>query len=142
MENIQSSESKASTGNSPESFLGCGNGPADFCEGSKVSFEESWQFIVKVGLTAHRYGSTPGRLETFLVDLSKKFGYQGVFRSTPSNIVFALRKSPDSPQHVEFIATPPPGVDLDKLARLGDLLNELKTGELSLADSDAERAAS
>jgi len=76
-------------------------------------------------------------LESFLLSLSKKFGYEGVFRSTPSDIVFALREGPESPQRVEFIATPPPGVDLDKLARLGDLLNELKAGNLSLADSPA-----
>ena len=134
---MQSSESKASTGNSPESLLGRGDGPAEFSEGSKVPFEEAWQFIVKVGLAAHRYGSTAGRLETFLVGLSKKFGYQGVFRSTPSDIVFAVRKSPDSPQRVEFIATPAPSVDLDKLARLGDLLQELQAGTLTLADSAA-----
>ncbi len=132
---MQSSESKATTGNSLESLLGRGDGPAEFSEGSKVPFEQAWQFIVKVGLAAHRYGSTAGRLETFLVGLSKKFGYQGVFRSTPSDIVFAVRKSPDSPQRVEFIATPAPGVDLDKLARLGDLLQELQAGTLTLADS-------
>jgi uncharacterized membrane protein YjjP (DUF1212 family) len=137
MENMQSSESKASTGNSPESLLGRGNGPAEFSEGSKVPFADAWQFIVKVGLAAHRYGSTAGRLETFLVGLSKKFGYQGVFKSTPSDIVFAVRESPDSPQRVEFIATPAPGVDLDKLARLGDLLQELQAGTLTLADSAA-----
>ena len=102
-----------------------------------VSFEDAWRFIVKVGLAAHRYGSTAGRLESFLVGLSKKFGYEGVFKSTPSDIVFAVRESPDSPQRVEFIATPPPGVDLDKLARLGDLLQDMQAGTLSLADSVA-----
>ena len=32
-----------------------------------------------------------------------------------------------------------PGVDLDKLARVGDLLNELEAGTLSLADTFARR---
>jgi len=109
----------------------------EFHAPSKVSFEESWQFIVKVGLAAHRYGSTAGRLESFLSGLSKKFGYEGVFRSTPSQIVFGLREGPGAPQRLEFVATPAPGVDLDKLARLGDLLNELKAGTLALADSPA-----
>ncbi len=59
---MQSSESKSSTGNSPESMLGRGDGPAEFSEGSKVPFEQAWQFIVKVGLAAHRYGSTAGNL--------------------------------------------------------------------------------
>ena len=60
---------------------------------SKVSFDEAWQFIVKVGLAAHRYGSTASRLEFFLLGLSNKFGYEGVFRSTPSEVVFGLRES-------------------------------------------------
>jgi uncharacterized membrane protein YjjP (DUF1212 family) len=51
--------------------------------------------------------------------------------------VFAVRESTDSPQRVEFIATPAPGVDLNKLARLGDLLQEVQAGTLSLADSAA-----
>jgi hypothetical protein len=54
MEEMQSSKSKASTGNSPESLLGRGSGLAEFSEGSKVlPFEEAWRFIVKVGLAAH-----------------------------------------------------------------------------------------
>ena len=78
--------------------------------------------------------STAGRLEFFLLGLSNKFGYEGVFRSTPSEVVFGLREGPDSPQRLELVATPAPGVDLDKLARLGDLLNELKAGTTRLAD--------
>lgn len=102
-----------------------------------VDFAEAWKFIVKVGLAAHRYGSTAGRLEGFLKDLSAKFGYEGTFRSTPSDIVFALRETPASPQRLELISTPAPGVDLDKLARLGDLLQEVQDGRLSLAESSA-----
>jgi uncharacterized membrane protein YjjP (DUF1212 family) len=102
---------------------------------AKVSFEDAWGFILKVGVAAHGYGSTATRLESFLKDLSKRLGYQGVFRSTPSDILFALREGPKMPQRVEFIATPAPNIDLDKLARLGDLLKELKTGTLSLADA-------
>jgi uncharacterized membrane protein YjjP (DUF1212 family) len=135
MENMQSSESQASTGNSPESSLGRGRAPAEFSEGSKVPFEDACRFIIKVGTAAHNYGSTATRLESFLAGLSKKLGYPGVFRSTPSDIVFALREGPESPQRVEIIAMQAPGVDLDKLARVGDLLNELETGTLSLADA-------
>jgi uncharacterized membrane protein YjjP (DUF1212 family) len=104
---------------------------------SKVSFEDAWRFIIKVGVAAHRYGSTATRLESFLVGLSKRFGYQGLFRSTPSEIVFALREGSDLPQRVEVIATPAPDVNLDKLARLGDLLNEYNGGTMSLTEASA-----
>jgi uncharacterized membrane protein YjjP (DUF1212 family) len=116
-------------------LLGRGRAPAEFSEGSKVPFEDACRFIIKVGTAAHNYGSTATRLESFLAGLSKKLGYPGVFRSTPPDIVFALRDGPESPQRVEIIAMQAPGVDLDKLARVGDLLNELETGTLSLADA-------
>ena len=106
-------------------------------EGSKVPFDDAWRFILKVGVAAHKYGSTSTRLETFLTGLSKKMGYVGVFESTPIEIVFALKESKDSLQRIEFMATPPPDTDLDKLARLGDLLNEIDAGTLSINDADA-----
>jgi uncharacterized membrane protein YjjP (DUF1212 family) len=102
---------------------------------SKVNFDEAWHFILKVGLAAHKYGSTSTRLEYFLLSLSKRMGYQGVFKSTPVEIMFGLRETSDSPQRVEVMATPPPTIDLDKLARLGELLNEIKEGSLSVSDA-------
>ncbi|MGS0693355.1 hypothetical protein [Shewanella sp. 0m-4] len=57
----------------------------------KIAFDDALQFIIKVGLAAHKYGSTASRLQSFLVSLSSKFCYCGVFRSTPSEIIFALR---------------------------------------------------
>ena len=108
-----------------------------FSKGSKVSFDDAWGFIKKVGIAAHKYGSTSARLESFLVHLSKSFGYRGVFRSNPSEIVFALRETPESPQRVEVIATSAPDVNLDKLARLGDLLKEYSTGTMSLKEAYA-----
>lgn len=106
-------------------------------ERSKVPFEDAWRLILKVGVAAHGYGSTAIRLESFLVGLSKRLGYQGVFRSTPSDMVFALREGPESPQRIEVIATPAPNIQLDKLARLGDLLEEIEAGTLSLAEASA-----
>ncbi|MCA6078962.1 threonine/serine exporter family protein [Fulvivirga sedimenti] len=105
-------------------------------EGPKVSIDDAWRFILKVGEAAHRYGSTSGRLEVFLTSLAKGFGYQGEFKSTPVEIRFGLRETPDSQQRVEVMATPPPDFDLDKLARLGDVLKEIKAGTLSVNDAD------
>ncbi len=104
-------------------------------KGSKVSFDDAWGFIKKVGIAAHKYGSTSARLESFLVDLSKGFGYRGVFRSNPSEIVFGLWETPESPQRVEVIATLAPDVNLDKLAQLGDLLKEYSTETMSLKEA-------
>jgi len=104
---------------------------------SKVSFDDAWRFILKVGMAAHKYGSTSGRLESFLTSLARGFGFQGEFKSTPVEIRFGLREAPDSQERVEVMVTPPPDIDLDKLARLGDVLNEIKAGTLSLNDANS-----
>ncbi|MFC2147118.1 MAG: threonine/serine exporter family protein [Eudoraea sp.] len=101
----------------------------------KVPFDEAWHFILKVGVAAHKYGSTSNRLESFLTSLANRMSYQGVFKATPVTITFALRESPDTLQRVEIIATAPPNIDLDKLARLGDLLKEIETGKLSMTEA-------
>ncbi len=106
-----------------------------FYASSGVSFDEAWRFILKVGVAAHKYGSTSTRLESFLSGLSVRLGYQGVFKSTPTEIAFALKETPDSEQRFEVVATPLPDMDLDKLARLGDLLNEIEAGTLSIRDA-------
>jgi uncharacterized membrane protein YjjP (DUF1212 family) len=110
---------------------------SELTKGLKVPFEEAWRFILQVGLAAHRYGCTATRLESFLAGLSKQFGFSGVFRSTPSEIICALREAPEVPQRVEVLATPAPGMDLDKLARLGELLNELKAGVFTMEEASA-----
>ena len=105
---------------------------------SKAPFEDAWRFIIRVGTAAQRYGSTATRLESFLSLLSSRFGYPGVFRSTPSGILFAMRERPESPQRIELVATAEPGVDLDKLARLGDTLSALMADTLTLADAEKQ----
>jgi len=105
-------------------------------EGSEVSFDDAWRFILKVGVAAHKYGSTANRLESFLTSLAKGFGYQGEFKSTPVEIRFGLRETPDSQERVVVMPTAPPDMDFDKLARLGDVLNNIKAGTLSINDAD------
>ncbi len=41
---------------------------------TKVPFEDAWKLLLKVGVAAHKYGSTSNRLEIFLANLSKKMG--------------------------------------------------------------------
>jgi len=108
---------------------------SNFFGGAKVSFDEAWEFILKVGAAAHQYGSTSTRLEYFLSGLSDKLGYQGVFKSTPVEITFAMRETPKSVQRIEIMSLPTPNTDLDKLARLGDLLKEIDEGKVSIADA-------
>ncbi|RXP60929.1 hypothetical protein EC396_04550 [Lutibacter sp. HS1-25] len=107
-----------------------------FVTSPKVPFDDAWNFLMKVGLAAHKYGSTSGRLEFLLKSLAKDFGYNGKFKSTPVEIRFGLLKASEIQMREEIVATQPPSIDLDKLARLGDVLNEIKAGYLSLNDAE------
>jgi uncharacterized membrane protein YjjP (DUF1212 family) len=69
-------------------------GPAD------PDFGHVYRFIITLGEAAHGYGSTATRLEEFLSRLTETFGYSGVFRSTPTEIVFAIQQGPGQPQRV------------------------------------------
>ena len=57
------------------------------------AFDEACDFIIKLGEAAHGYGSNAGRLEVYLSRLTAALGFQGVFRSTPTEIVFAFQEN-------------------------------------------------
>ncbi len=100
-----------------------------------VPFDEACRFIIKVGVAAHGYGSPAARLEAFLARLTAAFGYRGVFHSTPTNMVFAFQEKEGQWQHVYLATMPGTGLDLDKLARVGDLIETVAAGEVSVADA-------
>ncbi|GAB4517159.1 MAG: hypothetical protein Tsb0019_16830 [Roseibium sp.] len=104
-------------------------------DGNQVPYDEAVRFIVRVGVAAHGYGATAIRLELVLSELTRFFGLEGVFRSSPSEIIFAFRETPGAAQRVEIVPTFPPDVQLDKLARLGELLGELPESRFSLAEA-------
>ena len=62
------------------------------------SFDEACRFIIKVGTAAHGYGSNAARLEWFLSRLTEALGFHGVFRSTPTEVVFAFQEDEAQPQ--------------------------------------------
>jgi len=98
-------------------------------------FDDAWQFLLKVGEAAQRYGSTAPRLQAFLQGLAQSFGYEGVFQANPANIVFALREAAGRTQRIEILRVGAAGLDLNKLARLGDLLNDVGAGRVSLREA-------
>jgi uncharacterized membrane protein YjjP (DUF1212 family) len=99
------------------------------------SFDEAFSFIVKLGKAAHGYGSTATRLGAFLSRLTRTLGYDGVFRSRPTEIVFAVREDESSPQRIHLVTMPGTGLDLNRLAVVGELVDEMESGEISLADA-------
>ena len=58
----------------------------------EYNFDEACRFIIKLGEKVHGYGPNAARLEWYLSRITKILGYEGIFRSTPDQIIFAFSK--------------------------------------------------
>ena len=96
-------------------------------------FDEACDFIIKLGEAAHGYGSTAGRLEVYLTRLTAALGYCGAFRISATDMICAFQEDEHQPQQMHMRILPGAGLDLSKLALVGDLVDALKTGEISLS---------
>jgi len=102
---------------------------------ARKSFDEAFRFIIKLGTAAHGYGSTATRLEAFLKRLTKRLGYEGVFQSRPTEIVFAIREDESKPQQIHVASMPGTGLELNRLAVVGELVDSIESGKISIADA-------
>ena len=105
---------------------------------NESAFDQACRFIISVGKAAHSYGSTTSQIETYLAHLVAALGYEGTFRATPTEILFAFREHPDAPQRIELIALPAPGQELNRLARLGELVTAVEVGKISIAQANRQ----
>ncbi len=99
------------------------------------SIKEAYRFIIKLGLAAHNYGSTSAGLETYLTRLTSTLGYHGTFTSTPNEVIFAFQEKEDQWQKLHLVTKPGTGSDLDKLARVGDIVASVEAEEISISDA-------
>jgi len=98
-------------------------------------FDQACHFMVEVGKAAHGYGSSASRIETYLAHLAAALGYQGTFRATPTEILYAFRKDSASPQQIQLEDVPPSGWNLNRLAKLGELTSEVETSQVAVAEA-------
>jgi len=101
-----------------------------------VAFEEACGFIIKLGKDAHSYGSTTGNLEKSLSSITQSFGFHGSFQITPGEIIFAFQEDESHPQRIHLTNLPFCGLDLDKLAKVGDLMDAVIGGSISLTEAN------
>lgn len=99
-----------------------------------VAFEEACGFIIKLGVAANGYGSTAGRLELYLTRLTEALGYRGAFRISTSEIICAFQEEDNQPQQIQMVILPPAGLDLSKLALVGELVDKLEAGQISFSE--------
>ena len=99
-----------------------------------ANFDVACAFIIKLGEAAHGYGSTVGRLEVYLTRLSAALGYHGAFRISSTEMICAFQEDEYQPQHMHMRVLPDAGLDLSKLAMVGELVDMLEAGEISLSE--------
>ena len=103
----------------------------------KPDFDEACRFIIKLGEQVHGYGPNAYRLEIYLNRITRALGFEGVFRSTPSEIYFAFSKDGSQWQKVHVSAMAGTGTELNRMAKVGELVNDLENSKLSLAEASA-----
>ena len=99
------------------------------------AYDKSCRFIIKLGIAAHGYGPSTARLEFYLNRVVESLGFCGVFRSTPSNITFAFSKKGQVWQRTHIARVSVGGYNMAKLSYVGDLVDKLTSGELSLSEA-------
>jgi uncharacterized membrane protein YjjP (DUF1212 family) len=101
----------------------------------KPGFDDSFRFLIKLGTLVHGYGPNAVRLEAYLSRVATALGFQGVFRSTPTLIYFALTREGESWQRTHLAAVSGPGLELNRLARVGGLVDAVEAGEISILEA-------
>lgn len=99
-------------------------------------FDDAFSFLVKLGKAAHRYGASSERTTVFLTNLAETLGYKGDFVATPTGMIFAIEQE-GRPQRQQIVRLAGPGLDLDKLARVGEITAHMTAGRISLEEAAA-----
>ena len=98
-------------------------------------YDEACQFIIKLGTAVHHYGPSAARLESYLTAVCNALGYDGLFRSTPSEITFAFSQKDQWWQRTHIAVVPVGGYNMSKLATVGNLVEELVANKITLTDA-------
>jgi len=102
----------------------------------EARFESACRFVIKLGTLAHGYGPQAKRLESYLSRVTKALGYFGIFHSTPTSLSFTFMKKEGEPSQKQYLASMPgTGFNLAKLARVGELVNAVEEGTVSIAQA-------
>jgi uncharacterized membrane protein YjjP (DUF1212 family) len=98
------------------------------------AFDESCRLIIELGTVTHGYGVSSIRLEAYLTRVTRALGLHGEFIVTPSDINFIFSREADARQHSHFSRMAAPSFDMAKLAQVGELVDQVEAGTLSMEE--------
>jgi len=98
----------------------------------KEKFEKACKFVIRLGTLAHQYGTQSKRLDTFLNQVIQTLGYNGIFKSTPTEISFTFKQEQELWHKTHLVTFSGPGFNLAKMAKLDMLVAKVIRGAISL----------
>lgn len=98
-----------------------------------ASRDQIRDFLIQVGLLLHRHGTPSHRLERVLTQLAQSLGVEGAFLYTPTSLLYSLRDREGETTYLRRVDSGQ--VDVDKLVQFDNVLQRLKSGELTVAQT-------
>ncbi|MBC3767441.1 threonine/serine exporter family protein [Neptunicella marina] len=105
---------------------------------NKFEFIQIRKFIVKLGKMLHKYGTPAFRLEAYLTDIAHYLGVRASFIATPTSLTFVIWSDKHEDEYNHAARLQPGELDMNALSRTDELASRLLSGELSLAEADAQ----
>ncbi|WP_085298659.1 threonine/serine exporter family protein [Cognaticolwellia mytili] len=99
------------------------------------NFIDKRRFIIRLGKALHKFGTPAYRLEAHLTNVSESLGLFGSFVITPTSLTFVLSQDHENQDYNHILRVAPGDLDLGSLARADELVDELTSGQRTLAES-------
>lgn len=99
-----------------------------------TTFDQICRFVIKLGTVAHGYGVSSYRLQSFLGRTSTAMSINGEFQVTPTYINFIFLRDGERAQRSHYVPMASTTFDMTKLALIGELVDKVETGTLSMEE--------
>ncbi len=94
---------------------------------------EVHDFLTRTGTLLHRYGTPSHRLERVMAQIAKSLGVKGVFMYTPTALIISI--TDDAGEHTYLRRVDSGSIDVDKLIRFDEALEELEAKTITVAQA-------
>jgi uncharacterized membrane protein YjjP (DUF1212 family) len=101
------------------------------------AFAERCQLVMKLATAAHGYGVSGYRLHSYLTRVTDALRVGGEFLITPEYITFIFWRPGETRQYFHFIRMTAPSPDMTRLAQVGELVDQMAAGALTLGQGPA-----
>ncbi|MTI11882.1 threonine/serine exporter family protein [Sansalvadorimonas verongulae] len=101
----------------------------------RENYRQRRNFIIELGKALHKFGTPAFRLEAHLHNVTQSLGLEGHFMVSPTLISFVLWDLEHDEKHNYHVRVKPGELDMRALALTDQLVDEVTTDKLSVADA-------